>query len=61
MTPVSHHVTISRAVGADNKLNIAPSKGIAGLSEHPFILDRAAEPVRIAQDTQLDGLMGPND
>ena len=35
--------------------------GISRVSEHPFIIDRTAEPVRMAQDSQLDPeLMGPD-
>jgi 3-oxoacyl-[acyl-carrier-protein] synthase I len=34
--------------------------GISDITEHPFIIDRSAEPVRLAQDTRLDpALMGP--
>ena len=34
--------------------------GINRMNEHSFIIDRVAEPVRIAQDSRLDpGLMGP--
>ncbi|MCI5166901.1 MAG: hypothetical protein D3903_12615, partial [Candidatus Electrothrix sp. GM3_4] len=34
--------------------------GISGISEHPFIIDKHAEPIRIALDTELDPrLPGP--
>jgi 3-oxoacyl-[acyl-carrier-protein] synthase-1 len=63
---VNHDVHIV-AIGARTPLGLtaessiaAVHAGIAGLTEHPFILDRAAEPVRMAQDSQLDpALMGP--
>ena len=55
------------AVGARTPLGLtaessaaAVRAGINRVSEHSFIIDRVAEPVRTAQDSRLDpGLMGP--
>ncbi len=55
------------AVGARTPLGLsaeasvaAVRAGISHITEHPFFIDRVAEPVRLAQDSQLDpGLMGP--
>ncbi len=54
------------AVGARTPLGLnadssiaAVRAGISEVSEHPFILDQKAEPVRLALDFELDpGLMG---
>lgn len=35
--------------------------GISQITEHPFLIDRKAEPVRLVMDSQLDpGMMGPS-